>query len=190
MDFKKLREELSQFVEDQIEGGDELQEILDGSWTGESGNTLADVVIPRIEELTVEQLIKILDDSDKLEEQNSLFPSAFDTHKFGVYPAKLAQALTQSKARETLTDLYNIYYAHRDEDIYKEAIPVWKEAIMSNVEDTLNVLTPSGDTYEDAYYDAQIFEVLSEKHADLYNFLVKLVSTERPELADAIEEQM
>lgn len=190
MDFKKLREELAQFIETQVEGGDELQEILDGTWTGESGNTLADVIIPRIGELSVEQLINILNNSSELEQENSLFPSGFNAAKFGVYPAKLADALSQSKVQETLTDLYNIYYARRSEDVYKEAIPVWKNAIMTYTNNTLDVLTPAGDTYEDAYYDSQIFDVLSKKHKDLYDFLMELVRTEKPELADAIEEQM
>lgn len=186
MDFKQLREELKQFIETQVEGDDELQEVLTGTWTGEKGNTLADVVIPRIDELTIEQLTDIFNNSYELDGKvHSLFPSGFDVDKFGTYPAKLASALARSKESENLTDIYNVYYANRDEDAFKDAMVVWEDYIMSGQDNKLsNILQAIEDNESDADYDAQMFFELRRDHAHLVEFLINYLEDINPELAD------
>lgn len=192
MDFKKLREELKQFIETQVEGEDELQEVLTGTWTGESGNTLADVIIPRIEELSVEQLINILNNAYELEgKKHSLFPSVFNVDKFGIYPAKLALALSRSKESETLTDIYNVYYANRDEDAFKDAIQVWKDYIMSGQDKNLDfMLAPIGNVEDDATQDVLMFAELYDVHRDLVRFLLNYLKEKNPELSEQIVQKM
>ena len=185
MDIKNLNEQLGKIIETQIEGGDELQQVLDGTWTEEEGNTLPDVIVPRLDELTEEQLIQILNNAYKLDMSNGLFPSGWNSDKFGPYPVKLAQALSKSEDSENLTDIYNVYYANRDEDIFKDAIEVWKDRIMSGEDEKLDhMLQPIGDEDDDAAYDAHIFSKLRADHGDLVEFLIERLEEINPQLAE------
>lgn len=190
MDIKNLNEQLGKIIETQIEGGDELQEILDGTWTEEEGNNLADVVIPRINELSEEQLIQILNNAYKLDYFNSLFPSGYDADKFGPYPVKLAQALSKSEDSENLTDIYNVYYANRDEDTFRDAMEVWKDRIMSGEDEKLDhMLQAIGDEEDDAVYDAHILLKLSKDHGDLVEFLIEHLEEINPQLAEQTRQE-
>ena len=80
-------------------------------------SSLAEVVCPNLKELSVEELIKIpgigLVKAEFKNMDNSLYPSEWPADKFGPYPAKLAEALVLTEDNESLTDLFNIFYAHR-----------------------------------------------------------------------------
>lgn len=190
MNIKNLNEQLGKIIETQIEGGDELQQVLDGTWTEEEGNNLADVVIPRINELSEEQLIQILNNAYKLDYFNSLFPSGYDADKFGPYPVKLAQALSKSEDSENLTDIYNVYYANRDEDTFRDAMEVWKDRIMSGEDEKLDhMLQAIGDEEDDAVYDAHILLKLSKDHGDLVEFLIEHLEEINPQLAEQTRQE-
>lgn len=191
MNIKKLNEHLSKFIETQIEGGDELQEILDGTWTEEEGNNLADVVIPRINELSEEQLIQILNNAYKLDSSNSLFPSGYDADKFGPYPVRLAQALCKFNDNENLTDIYNVYYNNRNVGDFADAMKVWKDYIMSGQDKNLDfMLNPLDDVKEDAIQDALMFDELCVDHEDLVKFLLNYLKENNPKLLKQIEQKM
>lgn len=191
MDIKKLNEHLSKFMETQIEGGDELQQVLDGTWTEEEGNNLADVVIPNINELSEEQLIQILNNAYKLDSSNSLFPSGYDADKFGPYPVKLAQALCKFNDNENLTDIYNVYYANRNVGDFADAMKVWKDYIMSGQDKDLDfMLAPIGNVEDDATQDVLMFSELYDDHKDLVRFLLNYLKEKNPELSEQIVQKM
>lgn len=190
MDIKNLNEQLGKIIETQIEGGDELQQVLDGTWTEEEGNTLPDVIVPRLDELTEEQLIQILNNAYKLDMSNGLFPSGWNSDKFGPYPVKLAQALSKSEDSENLTDIYNVYYANRDEDTFRDAMEVWKDRIMSGEDEKLDhMLQAIGDEEDDAVYDAHILLKLSKDHGDLVEFLIEHLEEINPQLAEQTRQE-
>lgn len=190
MDIKNLNEQLGKIIETQIEGGDELQQVLDGTWTEEEGNTLPDVIVPRLDELTEEQLIQILNNAYKLDMYNGLFPSGWNSDKFGPYPVKLAQALSKSEDSENLTDIYNVYYANRDEDTFRDAMEVWKDRIMSGEDEKLDsMLQAIGDEEDDAVYDAHILLKLSKDHGDLVEFLIEHLEEINPQLAEQTRQE-
>lgn len=190
MDIKNLNEQLGKIIETQIEGGDELQQVLDGTWTEEEGNTLPDVIVPRLDELTEEQLIQILNNAYKLDMSNGLFPSGWNSYKFGPYPVKLAQALSKSEDSENLTDIYNVYYANRDEDTFRDAMEVWKDRIMSGEDEKLDhMLQAIGDEEDDAVYDAHILLKLSKDHGDLVEFLIEHLEEINPQLAEQTRQE-
>lgn len=190
MNIKNLNEQLGKIIETQIEGGDELQQVLDGTWTEEEGNTLPDVIVPRLDELTEEQLIQILNNAYKLDMSNGLFPSGWNSDKFGPYPVKLAQALSKSEDSENLTDIYNVYYANRDEDTFRDAMEVWKDRIMSGEDEKLDhMLQAIGDEEDDAVYDAHILLKLSKDHGDLVEFLIEHLEKINPQLAEQTRQE-
>lgn len=188
--MKQLIERLRKLTETQIEGGDELQEVLDGTWTEENGNTLADVVIPNIDKLSEAQLVDILNNAWKMDRRNTLYPSGFDTDKFDKYPAKLAIALSKTEEAENLTDIYNVYYAGRDEYTFKEAIDAWKQEIYKDPQSVYAQLKAVGDDEDDAMVDAGLFEVLKKDHADLIEFLVEYLEDVNPTLLELIRKNM
>lgn len=82
------------------------EELVDGS--------LAELVAPNLKELSVEELKQIMEHKrDFANMDNSLYPSGWPADLFGPYPAKLAEALVLTEDNESLTDLFNIFYAHR-----------------------------------------------------------------------------
>ena len=188
--MKQLIERLRKLTETQIEGGNELQEVLDGTWTEENGNTLADVVIPNIDKLSEAQLVDILNNAYNMDKGNTLYPSAFDTDKFDKYPAKLAIALSKTREAENLTDIYNVYYAGRDEYTFKEAIDAWKQEIYKDPQSVYAQLKAVGNDEDDAMADARLFEVLKKDHADLIEFLVEYLEDVNPTLLELIRKNM
>lgn len=109
-------------------------------------------VYPNLDRLSIDELVEILDHCS----DNSLFPSGFKASYKGywvekieskdpslsatynnlAYPAKLAEALIISKEAETLTDLYNVYYAGTE--LSEEAIKVLANDINENTSDVLD----------------------------------------------------
>ena len=115
---------------------DPLEEVLEGtyktSYYDKNAVPLADIVVPRLNELSIDQLANILEKYGH--EDNSLFPSGWRYKgQAELYPRKLALALSKSSCAEDLTDLYNIYYcAHRcNPDIFSEAEDIWQKGALT-----------------------------------------------------------
>jgi hypothetical protein len=155
MNIKKLNEELDKVLNETIiEGNDELQEVLDGTWTGASGHTLADIILPRIDELSVSQLVSILNNTKMRGNDNSLFPSNWYYKKIGnslgTYPAILAKAISMSTWAENIFDLYNIFYRENgDLDTWGGAAETWKRACLDNPSDVSHDLEMAFESASD-----------------------------------------
>ena len=115
---------------------DPLEEVLEGTYKtyyhDKNAAPLADIVVPRLDELSIEQLSDILETYGH--EDNSLFPSGW-RHKgqTELYPRELALALSKSNCAEDLTDLYNIYYKAYacNPDIFWQAEDVWQKGALT-----------------------------------------------------------
>ena len=102
----------------------------------------------------------------------------------------VASALARSKESENLTDIYNVYYANRDEDAFKDAMVVWEDYIMSGQDNKLsNILQAIEHNESDADYDAQMFFELRRDHAHLVAFLIDYLEDINPELADLTKQK-
>lgn len=141
LSIKKLIKALKPFTEDQIEqdgdvvilyalktcNGDEplLQDAL-----SEEGD-LAHVIYPYLDELTVDELVKIMENHLKIKDlDHTLYPSQWPSEDLGAYPAKLAEALVKTSDNESITDLFNIFYAHRD--LSNEAVDVFMKDVLED----------------------------------------------------------
>lgn len=170
MNIKKLNEELRKLNETQIEGDDELTNILNGTW--DRSQPIAEVVIPNIDKFSEEDLIQILDKGAHIDKSLSLFPSNFDIDKFGYYPAKLAAALAKSFDSECLTDIYNVYYKRSrrgDANKWKDAIKAWKRHIFLNGFDTN---TKEAIAEDDGTWISQLHEVLKQYEPAVDEYLM------------------
>lgn len=190
MDIKKLNEKLTTIVnETQIEHVDLLTKVLNHSYDLD-GPTLAEIIVPNIDDVTVEQLVDILNDyHEYIGYDQSLLPSGYDS-SLGPYPAKLAEAVAKYNDREVITDIYNVYYDSKDEETFREAMKVWENAIMENPQETLDNLKVIGGMEDDATQDAKILTALVHNHLKLVDFLLKELYNNDEELADAIKDKM
>lgn len=89
---------------------------------------VANIVMDNIADLNHQQLVKILENYPNSE----LFPSRWDSEKFGAYPIELAKALSDSFESEDFSDIYNVFYTNKNLSDWAEAITVWQHAILNN----------------------------------------------------------
>ena len=111
-----------------------IEEIKNGTY---SGKDIDKIVLTNIDEFSVEDLIKILDNTKwwKQGYTGKLFPSYYHNNTYrstefpgGVYPAKLAEALAKFKDAECLGDLFNIFYNHQEYRVaWREAKNIWSQ---------------------------------------------------------------
>ena len=116
-----------------------------------SSMSLADIVVPNIDEFSVDELTQIMNQIDNGRSHDySLFPSGWDDDTYGPYPKKLAQALVDTNAEESVFDLYNIFYGRRL--ISDDAIKVFKQAVLTtksqrNLRSLVNLSVDSDDLF-------------------------------------------
>lgn len=127
-------------------------------------DNLAEYVVPELDKFSKQELVRILEKGDK---HNSLFPSGWNAEKFGPYPKALAEALVESRDRESITDLYNIFYA--DRQISKDAIEVLKKDALKFDNNTLIVLS----NILDADSINPILDAFSEAWPNFFNQFIK-----------------
>lgn len=168
--IKKLLEDLKPFIEDQIEQDDDLvilealktcdydNELLQD--TIQSAGDLASVINNHLDDLTIEDIVRIMENHTKFNMMdNSLYPSEWPSESLGAYPGKLAEALVKTWDSESLTDIFNIFYAHRD--LSKEAVDVFmKDAIDDPMGHTKQIISNCQD--EDLLVD--MLEEISQKY--------------------------
>lgn len=190
MNIEKLNEELKKLLNEvQTDNNDLLDQVLQHTYDL-SGPTLAEIIIPNIDKVTVDELIDILNDfHGYINQDQSLLPSAYDEN-LGPYPVKLAEAVARFDDRELITDIYNVYYRSKGIQTFKEAMQVWKNAIKQNPQETINNLKVIGDVDDDAQNDALIFDAIKQNHLDLVNFLLQELNKNDVILADKIEHMM
>lgn len=140
MNNKKLNEEIEKILnEEDFESGvgklpEKLQALVDGKYDGEE--PLAQIVMLDLEDLTVDELVQIMNtQNDGL---NSLYPSGWDT-ELGAYPVKLAEALVKSNGKESLTDIYNIFYRH--EELPEAVVDVFKKDALDDIDNTMIIIS-------------------------------------------------
>lgn len=182
-DLKKLNEELQQFLErdnnDSIEmvtdsANDYVDEFIalrdNHEYDADGGKTIAEIIVPRIDEITVEQIKSIMEDYTLVGQEQSIFPSNWDTD-LGAYPVKFAEALSKSKEAENESDIFNVFYCHRDLDLFKDAIEVWKDATIKDIEQhkcgTLDLAAREG-------MDSFIYDVFEEIQKHYPEFIDKV----------------
>ena len=168
-DIKTLNEELRQFLERDDE--DSIEMVTDSAnnyvdefialrdnHEYEGDKTMAEIIVPRIDEITVEQIKSIMDDYSLVGEDQSIFPSDWDTD-LGAYPVKFAEALSKSKDAENETDIFNVFYCRRNPAAFKDAIEVWKKATIEDIQqhkcNTLDLAAREG-------IDSFIYDVFGE----------------------------
>lgn len=113
-----------------------------------SDMSLANIVVPNIDEFSVDELTQIM--NNRRSYDYSLFPSGWDSDTYGPYPKKLAQALVDTNAEESVFDLYNIFYGGRS--ISEDAIKVFKQAVLAtksqrNLRSLVNLTVDSDDLF-------------------------------------------
>lgn len=145
MDKKQLNEEIEKILNEEDLGVDEgklpekLQALVDGNYDGEE--PLARIVMLDLDDLTVDQIVEIMNTQE--DRSNSLYPSGWDT-ELGEYPVKLAEALVKSNAKESLTDIYNVFYRH--EELPEAVVDVFKKDALDHIDDTLDIMSDLADT--------------------------------------------
>lgn len=172
MSIKKLLEDLKPFIEDQIEQDDDLV-ILEALKTCDydnellqdviqSAGDLASVINNYLEDLTIEDIVRIMENHTKFSNMdNSLYPSGWPSESLGAYPGKLAEALVKTRDSESLTDIFNIFYAQRD--LSKEAVDVFmKDAIEDPMGQTKQIISSCQADDEDLLVD--MLEEISQKY--------------------------
>lgn len=132
--------------------------------------TMAEIIIPRIDEITVEQIKSIMEDYSLVGQDQSIFPSDWDTD-LGAYPVKFAEALSKSKDAENETDIFNVFYCRRNLDAFKDAIEVWKKATIEDIQqhkcNTLDLAAREG-------IDSFIYDVFGELQKHYPEFVDKV----------------
>ena len=76
-----------------------------------------------LDQIDVQQIAQVMDNRGS---SNAMFPSGWEWNDWGMpYPAKLAQALVMTDAKESVTDLGNVYYGRRK--LSKEAMDIFRQ---------------------------------------------------------------
>ena len=173
MNIKKINEELDKLLETQVEGGNPIIAIKDGSYEGDN---IGEVVLNNLEEFTEDDIVNIMNNYQYYNNQGGhiLFPSAWNYYHAGeVYPVKLAKALLKSQENELegLSDLYNIFYrAHGDLDKFGEAAEVWEDNVKANIKGAVQELRSIDD---DGSFAEDIFNELEYNYPELVASLRK-----------------
>ena len=132
--------------------------------------TMAEIIVPRIDEITVEQIKSIMEDYSLVGQDQSIFPSNWDTD-LGAYPVKFAEALSKSKDAENETDIFNVFYCRRNPAVFKDAIEVWKKATIEDIQqhkcNTLDLAAREG-------IDSFIYDVFGELQKHYPEFVDKV----------------
>ena len=147
-DLKKLNEEMASELSrsKQIKENDSIEVVTDSAndYVDEfvalvdkhevpDNKTIAEILLPRLDDLTVAEVKSIMEDYSLIGQDQSIFPSNWD-RKNGDYPVVFAQALTQSNVAEDETDIFNVFYCNRDLSQFKNAITVWQEGFLKKLE--------------------------------------------------------
>lgn len=173
--IKKLLEDLKPFIEDQIEQDDDLV-ILEALKTCDYDNELlqdviqsagglASVINDHLEDLTIEDIVRIMENHTKFirrddsypRKDNSLYPSQWPSESLGAYPAKLAQALVKTGDSESLTDIFNIFYA--DKDLSKEAVDVFMKDVLDDPKKVTQNMINEYQRYDEDYIPDMLNEI-------------------------------
>lgn len=182
-DFKKLNEELRQFLERDVKDSiekvtdsandyvDEFRALIDNhEYNGDK--TIAEILLPRIDDVTVEQIKSIMDDYSLVGQEQSIFPSNWNPD-LGPYPVKFAEALSKSTSAENDTDIFNVFYCNRDEALFEDAIQVWKGAVLKDVSEhncnTLNLMDSCGEEYV-----ADVYSEIQEHYPDFVELVAEV----------------
>lgn len=144
MDNKQLNEEIKKILnEEDFEVGEDklpekLQALVDGKYDGEE--PLAKIVMSDLDNLTVDEIVNIMNTQE--DRWNSLYPSGWDI-ELGEYPVKLAEALVKSNGKESLTDIYNVFYRH--EELPEAVVDVFKKDALDDIKNTLDIMDDLAD---------------------------------------------
>ena len=124
-------------------------------------SSLAEVVYPNLKELSVEELKAIMEHHREFKNMdNSLYPSEWPADKFGPYPAKLAEALVLTKDNESLTDLFNIFYAHRQ--ISEKAAHVFMKDVIDDPTGANKQLIANSKDFDADYVTDMLDDIASK----------------------------
>lgn len=177
MNNKKLNEEIEKILnEEDFEVGvdklpEKLQALVDGKYDGEE--PLAQIVMLDLEDLTVDELVQIM--NTQHDRRNSLYPSGWDI-ELGEYPAKLAEALVKSNAKESLTDIYNVFYSHRA--LTDGAIDVLKEDTLNDFDTTMDIV----EEVADAEVLDEMLNTIAERYPEFVEQLKTKIKEKDPEI--------
>lgn len=177
MNNKKLNEEIEKILnEEDFEAGvdklpEKLQALVDGKYDGEE--PLAEIVMLDLEDLTVDELVQIM--NTQHDGWNSLYPSGWDI-ELGEYPVKLAEALVKSNAKESLTDIYNIFYSHRA--LTEGAIDVLKEDTLNDFDTTMHIV----EEVADAEVLDEMLNTIAERYPEFVEQLKTKIKEKDPEI--------
>lgn len=150
---------------------EKLQALVDGKYDGEE--PLAEIVMLDLEDLTVDELVQIM--NTQHDSWNSLYPSGWDI-ELGEYPAKLAEALVKSNAKESLTDIYNVFYSHRA--LAEGAIDVLKEDTLNDFDTTMHIV----EEIADAEVLDEMLNTIAERYPEFVEELKTKIKEEDPEI--------
>ncbi len=169
MSIKKLLEDLKPFIEDQIEQDDDLV-ILEALKTCDydnellqdviqSAGDLASVINNYLEDLTIEDIVRIMENHTKFtnKKDNSLYPSQWPSESLGAYPAKLAEALVKTGDSESLTDIFNMFYA--DKDLSEEAVDVFMKDVLDDPKKVTQNMINEYQGYDEDYIPDMLNEI-------------------------------
>ena len=147
-DLKKLNEEMVSELSrsNQLKENDSIEVVTDSAndYVDEfvalvdkhevpDNKTIAEILLPRVADLTVAEVKSIMEDYSLIGHDQSIFPSNWNREN-GDYPVVFAQALTQSNVAEDETDIFNVFYCNRDLSQFKNAINVWQEGFLKKLE--------------------------------------------------------
>lgn len=192
-DIKSINEAFKKVLkETQIEE-DAIEMIKAGTYEGED---IDKIVLENIDEFSVEDLTKIIENYDWYSHNGvaKLFPSGFHYAEFRgekpieKYPAKLAEAIANSKESENITDLFNIFYRqHNDLNTWGDAAQIWMKKVLEEPNSELFDNLGLGD--DDIDYVADMLDTIGEYYPKfIMQVLRKLPEVRAEELIELIND--